>query len=108
MAVSSGHVDMATDFDRNRNAMIDSGKIKADSNKIIWTSAPLPNDAIALPAIASAAMARDVQSALTTLTLEQAKELLPNHYTGFVASSHDYYAPIEKAGVAVGKLKQRA
>jgi phosphonate transport system substrate-binding protein len=46
IAVSSGQVDMATDFDRNRNAMIAGGKVKADSNKIIWTSDPLPNDAI--------------------------------------------------------------
>ena len=48
ISVSSGQVDMATDFDRNRNAMIESGKVKADANKIIWTSDPLPNDAIAL------------------------------------------------------------
>src|SRR5262249_34583659 len=50
VAVSAGQVDMATDFDRNRNAMIAGGNVKADSNKIIWTSDPLPNDAIALPA----------------------------------------------------------
>ncbi|MGA8591400.1 MAG: phosphate/phosphite/phosphonate ABC transporter substrate-binding protein, partial [Pseudolabrys sp.] len=35
IAVSSGQVDMATDFDRNRNTMIASGKVKEDSNKII-------------------------------------------------------------------------
>jgi hypothetical protein len=45
VAVSAGQVDMATDFDRNRNAMIAGGNVKADSNKIIWTSDPLPNAA---------------------------------------------------------------
>ena len=108
VAVSAGQVDMATDFDRNRNAMIEGGKVKADSNQIVWTSAPLPNDAIALASTASPAMAQQVQRILTAITPEQAKALLPKHYTGFVASSHDSYAPIEKAGVAVGKIKAKA
>lgn len=38
MSVQAGQVDMATDFDRNRNAMIESGKVKANANKILWTS----------------------------------------------------------------------
>ena len=108
ISVSSGQVDMATDFDRNRTAMIESGKVKADANKIVWTSAPLPNDAIVLPKEASAAMAKNVQKILTSITKEQAKELLPNHYTGFIASSHASYAPIEKAGLALGKIKKNA
>ncbi len=108
VAVASGQVDMATDFDRNRNAMIETGKVKADSNKIVWTSAPLPNDAIVLPASASAEMAQRVQKILTSITQEQAKTLLPAHYTGFIASSHEYYAPIEKAGIAVGKIKPKS
>jgi phosphonate transport system substrate-binding protein len=37
VAVSSGQVDLATDFDRNRNAMIESGRVKPDANKIVWT-----------------------------------------------------------------------
>ena len=107
IAVSARQVDMATDFDRNRTAMVESGKVKADSNKIVWTSAPLPNDAIVLPKDAPAEMAQRVQKILTAITQEQAKTLLPNHYTGFIASSHDYYAPIEKAGIAVGKIKPK-
>ncbi len=87
---------------------IESGKVKADSNKIVWTSAPLPNDAIVLPKNAPADMGARVQKILTSITQEQAKTLLPPHYTGFIASSHDYYAPIEKAGVAVGKIKPKA
>jgi phosphonate transport system substrate-binding protein len=108
ISVSSGQVDMATDFDRNRNAMIASGRVKANSNKIIWTSDPLPNDAIALPANAPKEMAAQVQKILTTITVEQAKTLLPTRYTGFVPADHSAYAMIEKAGIAVGKLKPKA
>ena len=105
IAVSSGQVDMATDFDRNRTAMIEGGKVTADANKVVWTSAPLPNDAIALPHNTSTQMVERVQKILTSITPEQAKDLLPRHYTGFIASSHDNYASIEKAGIAVGKIK---
>jgi phosphonate transport system substrate-binding protein len=108
IAVSAGQVDMATDFDRNRNAMIESGKVKADSNKIIWTSAPLPNDAIALPKEASKELMAQVQQILTAVTLEQAKTLLPNHYTGFIANTHAGYKSIEDAGIAVGRIKKSA
>jgi len=107
VAVSSGQVDMATDFDRNRNAMIAAGNVKADSNKIIWTSEPLPNDAIALPANASGELKNSVQRILTAVTTEQAKSLLPNRYTGFVAATHASYSSIEKAGLAVGKIKAK-
>ena len=106
IAVGAGQVDMATDYDRNRNAMIESGRVKADSNKIIWTSAPLPNDAIALPKGASRELMTQVQKILTSITVEQAKPLLPNHYTGFVANTHAGYKSIEDAGVAVGRIKK--
>jgi phosphonate transport system substrate-binding protein len=108
IAVAAGQVDMATDFDRNRNAMIESGKVKPETSKIIWTSAALPNDAIALPAGASKDMAEHVQHILTDISVDQAKTLLPPHYTGFVAATHAAYEPIVKAGVAVGKIKARA
>lgn len=108
MAVSSGQVDMATDFDRQRNAMIAAGRIKEDSNKIIWTSDPLPNDAIALPANAPKERGAQVQKILTSITADQAKTLLPPRYTGFVAATHKSYDMIEKAGIAVGKIKPKA
>ncbi len=107
IAVSSGQVDMATDFDRNRNAMIASGKVKEDSNKIVWTSDPLPNDAIALPASAPKELSEQVQAILTAITKEQAETLLPPRYTGFVAANHESYDTIEKAGIAVGKIKPK-
>ena len=105
MAVSSGQVDMATDFDRNRNAMIASGRVKEDSNKIVWTSDPLPNDAIALSASAPKDLGIQVQKILTAITIEQAKTLLPARYTGFVPATHASYDSIEKAGIALGKIK---
>ncbi len=108
IAVSGGQVDLATDFDRNRNAMIESGKVKPDANKIVWTSAPLPNDAIAVAKGMSADLAAHIAAVLTAITVDQAKTLLPPHYTGFVASDHAFYDPIEKAGLAVGKIKPKA
>ncbi|TWB36485.1 phosphate/phosphite/phosphonate ABC transporter substrate-binding protein [Nitrospirillum pindoramense] len=108
ISVSSGQVDLATDFDRNRNAMIASGKVKEDANKIVWTSDPLPNDAIVLPATAPAGMADQVRKTLTAITLDQAKTLLPNRYTGFVTATHASYDMIEKAGLALGKIKAKA
>ncbi len=107
IAVQAGHADMATDFDRNRNAMIASGKIKEDSTKILWTSAPLPNDAIAVPKGTPKEFSDKVQKILTSISVEQAKTLLPNRYTGFVAATHASYASIENAGIAVGKIKPK-
>ena len=108
IAVSSGQVDMATDFDRNRNTMIASGRVKEDSNKIIWTSAPLPNDAIAVPANAPTDLAAQVQKILTSISGDEAKVLLPPRYTGFVGATHASYRMIEKAGIAVGKIKAKS
>ncbi len=108
MAVSSGQVDLATDFDRQRNAMIAAGRIKETSNKIVWTSDPLPNDAIAIPAAQAKELGPQVQKILTAITPEQAKTLLPARYTGFVPATHASYDMIEKAGIAVGKIKPKS
>ncbi len=105
IAVQSGQADMATDFDRNRNAMIAAGTLKADGNKILWTSDPLPNDAIVVPKGAPKERSAQIQSILTAISLEQAKTMLPNRYTGFVAATHASYEKIEKTGLAVGKIK---
>jgi phosphonate transport system substrate-binding protein len=107
IAVGANQVDMATDFDRNRNAMIEAGRVKPDASKVIWTSEPLPNDAIALRADAPKELMSEVQRILTDVTVDQAKKLLPTHYTGFVAATHATYEPIVKAGIAVGKITQR-
>jgi phosphonate transport system substrate-binding protein len=107
IAVQAGQADLATDFDRNRNAMIAAGRIKPEGTKIVWTSDPLPNDAIAVPKGTSKEFAGRVQKILTSITPEQAKSLLPPRYTGFVAATHASYAMIEKAGLAVGKIKPK-
>jgi phosphonate transport system substrate-binding protein len=107
IAVSTGNADLATDFDRNRTAMIESGRVKPDANKIVWTSDPLPNDAIVMPADSSADLLAHVRAVLTAITPDQAKALLPPHYTGFVPATHATYTTIEKAGIAVGKIKPR-
>ena len=107
IAVQAGQTDLATDYDRNRNAMISSGRIKAESSRIFWTSDALPNDAIAVPRGTSQAFIDRVQKILTAITPQQAQALLPPRYTGFVAATHKSYAMIEKAGLAVGKIKPK-
>ena len=107
IGVASGQVDCATDFDRNRNAMIESGKLEKNATEVVWTSEPLPNDAIAVPRDFDPALADKIQKILVSITEAQAKTILPNHYTGFVAATHDSYRMIEDAGVLVGRLKKK-
>jgi len=108
VAVASGQVDLATDYDRNRNAMIASGRIKPDATKVVWTSDPLPNDAFVMPRNARREFARQMQSILLAITPDQARTLMPQRYTGFVAATHASYRMIEDAGLAVGRIKPRA
>lgn len=107
ISVASGQVDCATDFDRNRNAMIESGKLERNATEVVWTSEPLPNDAIAVPRDFDPALADRIQKILVGITEAQAKTILPNHYTGFVAATHESYRMIEDAGVLVGRLKKK-
>jgi len=108
VAVSSGQSDLATDFDRNRNSMIERGTIQADANKVVWTSDPLPNDAIAVRKGFDPALAQKIRDIVVAIDETEAKSILPAHYTGFVASTHDTYKLIEQAGAAVGRLKPRS
>lgn len=109
--VTRGELDAGADYDRNRNAMIEQGLIKASESRIIWTSAPLPNDAFAV----SAELARDtalvakLQAALEQVgaALATNGKLLPAHYTGFVRSNDALYKSIRDAGLATGKLQPR-
>jgi phosphonate transport system substrate-binding protein len=107
IGVSSGQVDCATDFDRNRNAMIEGGKLEKNATEVVWTSEPLPNDAIAVPKDFDRPLADRIQKILVGITDAQAKTILPNHYTGFVAATHENYRMIEDAGVLVGRLKKK-
>jgi len=106
ISVASGQVDLATDFDRNHNAMIAAGRIKPGQTRIVWTSPDLPNDALAVAKSVSPAEVMAIQRIATAITAEQAKTLLPPRYTGFSRATHASYATIEAAGVAVGRLKK--
>ena len=107
IAVASGQVDCATDFDRNRNAMIESGRLERNATEIVWQSDPLPNDAIAVPKDFDPALAQRIQQLLVEISEAQAKAILPTHYTGFVAADHASYKMIEDAGIAVGRIKKK-
>lgn len=105
LAVTRGELDAGADYNRNRDAMIAEGLIKASDSRIIWTSAPLPNDAFAV----SATLYRDKQfvaklrDALADKAM-QAPGMLPARYTGFVTKDNVFYKPIRDAGLATGKL----
>jgi phosphonate transport system substrate-binding protein len=109
--VTRGELDAGADYDRNRNAMIEQGLIKAADSKIIWTSAPLPNDAVAVSAelFKDAAFVAKLQTALLQVgdELKTNAALLPAHYTGFVKSDDKFYTSIRDAGLATGKLQPR-
>jgi phosphonate transport system substrate-binding protein len=107
IAVASGQVDCATDFDRNRNAMIESGRLERNATEVVWQSDPLPNDAIAVPKDFDPALAQRIQKIMVGITEAQAKTILPNHYTGFVAADHASYKMIEDAGISVGRIKKK-
>jgi phosphonate transport system substrate-binding protein len=109
--VAQGALDAGADYNRNRNAMIEQGLIKAERSKIIWQSDPLPNDAFAV----SRALHQDkvfvakLQAALNDIggALAAQPNLLPAHYTGFVAKDNTFYKPIRDAGLATGKLSPK-
>ena len=107
IAVASAQVDCATDFDRNRTAMIESGKLDKNATEIVWLSDPLPNDAIAVRKGFDPALAKRIQTILLGITESQAKTILPAHYTGFVAADHGSYKMIEDAGILVGRIKKQ-
>ena len=106
--VTSGELDAGADYNRNRNAMIEQGLIKAERSKVIWQSAPLPNDAVAVSKAlwADQAFVAKLRAALASVGAAQATQpgLLPAHYTGFVTQDNAFYKPIRDAGLATGKL----
>lgn len=108
LQVTRGELDAGADYNRNRDAMISDGLIKAADSVIFWTSDPLPNDAIAV----SSTLAKDkafvakLQAALAGIGPELARtpNLLPPRYTGFVSKDNTFYRPIRDAGLASGQL----
>jgi phosphonate transport system substrate-binding protein len=106
--VAAGQLDAGADYNRNRNAMIEQGLIKPERSKIIWQSAPLPNDAFAVSKALyqDKALVAKLQAALNDVAprLKAQPTLLPAHYTGFVTKDNGFYKPIRDAGLATGKL----
>ena len=109
--VTAGQLDAGADYNRNRNAMIEAGLIKADRSTIIWQSAPLPNDALALSHRLSLDknFVTKIQAALEDIgsALKVDPTLLPPHYTGFVSKDNSFYKPIRDAGLATGKMQPK-
>ena len=105
LAVVNGQVDLATDYDRNRNSMIEKGRIPADATKIVWISDPLPNDALAVRKGLDPALVAKLQQLVLAISPDQAKLFMPAHYTGWVPANNGDYKMIEHAGLAVGALK---
>ena len=107
--VTQGVLDAGADYNRNRNAMIEQGLIKAEQSLIIWQSAPLPNDAFAVSRVMAAdkAFVARLQAALAGVgeALKTDPKLLPAHYTGFVSRDNAFYKPIRDAGLATGSLQ---
>lgn len=109
--VVQGVLDAGADYNRNRNAMIAQGLIKAEQSKIIWQSAPLPNDAFAVrqALFADQAFVMRLQAALAGVNdaIKAQPNLLPSHYTGFVTRDNGFYKPIRDAGLATGTLRAK-
>ena len=109
--VTQGTLDAGADYNRNRNAMVEQGLIKAEQSRIFWQSAPLPNDAVAVSKtlFADKAFVGRLQGALAGVgeALKTQPNLLPAHYTGFVNQGNDFYKPIRDAGLATGKLQNK-
>jgi phosphonate transport system substrate-binding protein len=110
--VAAGQLDAGADFNRNRNAMIEQGLIKAERSKVIWQSPPLPNDAFAVSEglFKDKALVARLQAALAEVgpLLATQPGLLPARYGGFVAADNSFYKPIRDAGLATGKLLPKA
>lgn len=104
MAVASGQVDLATDYDRNLAAMIAAGRLSQDQVKIVWRSDPLPNDAFAVRRDLDPAVKRALSDAVLGISVGAAERLMPVNYTGWVAATPETYTGIEAAGRALGKL----
>ncbi len=106
--VAAGQLDAGADYNRNRNAMIEGGLIRAERSKVIWQSPPLPNDAVAVSDVLSKdkTFVTQLQAALADVgpLLKAQPQLLPARYTGFVTRDNAFYKPIRDAGLATGKL----
>ncbi|MBL6079545.1 phosphate/phosphite/phosphonate ABC transporter substrate-binding protein [Belnapia sp. T18] len=104
LAVATGQVDLATDYDRNLAAMIAAGRLREDQVKIVWRSEPLPNDALAVRDRLDPGLKSALREAALGIDAASASRIMPANYTGWVPAQPDSYAMIEAAGRAVGRI----
>jgi phosphonate transport system substrate-binding protein len=104
MATIGGQVDLATGWDTHRNTMIRNNTIKADANRVVWSSDPLPNEPVVVRKGMPEELARRLQDAFASLTPKEL-ESLPWPYSGFVAVTHQPYEVLEKMGRDLNVLK---
>ncbi len=107
LSVVNGQVDLASDYDRNMNSLVDRGTIKSSQFAVVWKSDPLPNDPLVVREGFDATLAKKVQDAVLAISEAQAQKLMPKNYTGWVAANHASYKLIEDAGIAVGRIKPK-
>lgn len=107
IAVANGQVDLATDYDRNYNSMVERGLITPDQVKIVWTSDPLPNDPLVVRKGLDAGTVMRIRDILVAMTEDQAKTVMPVRYTGWVPATHNSYQMIEEAGIALEKIRAK-
>ena len=105
MATVGGQVDLATGWDTHRNTMLRNGQLKPDANRIVWESEPLPNEPVVVRRGFDPQLASRLQVAMASIPESRAQEMLPWPYTGFVPTTHEPYAKLEKMGREVGVLK---
>lgn len=58
--------------------MIKNGTIKEDANRVVWESAPLPNEVVAVRKGLSDDMAKKLQDAFVAITNEEIAKQLPS------------------------------
>jgi len=104
IAVATGQVDLATDYNRNLGAMIAAGRIKADQVKVVWQSEPLPNDALAVRKDLDPQLRQAITDAVLAITPEKAKTVMPTNYTGWERATPHTYDLIEAAGRGLGRI----
>lgn len=106
-AVANGQVDLASDYNRNLDAMIGKGLVNKDQVRVVWQSDPLPNDALVVRKGLDPALAEKIRSAVLAIDEAKAKEIMPPRYTGWVTATHANYKLIEDAGRALGRIKDQ-
>lgn len=104
-AVANGQVDLASDYNRNLDAMIGKGLVKADQVKVVWQSEPLPNDALVARKGLDPQVIERIRAAVLEISEADAKTILPPRYTGWVKATHETYKLIDDAGMALGRIK---